>query len=152
MNTLLAAVLFLSLVVWVGGAVTGQVVLARARAQGDDALVAALIDHIRWLITRVYIPAGSAALVSALALASRLGLPILTWWVALPVALFLGLAVVGGVYALPEYARLSAMAEARGVRSAELHRRLGRVVWVNRVELALFAGAFVAAIAHLTPA
>lgn len=147
MVSLLASLLFLSLVVWVGGAVTGQLLFAQTRE--DGAFTVRLVRAFRWLIVWVYIPAASIAAASAVGLALSTGVSLATWWVALPLVMYVGLAVMGGVYSLPTYDRLIRDAEAHGT-SAAWYRTLWRAVWVNRIELALFAVAFLVVIVQVT--
>ncbi len=145
-----AAALFLSLVVWVGGAITGQFMLARARARRDNVQVVLLVEQVRWLITHVYIPAGAVAFVSGVGLALATGTPLTAWYVVLPLLMYVGLAFMGGLYSLPEYTRLVKAAGERGVSDPEWHQRLWKAAWVNRIELALFAAVFVAVIAQIS--
>ena len=148
--TVSATILFLSVVIWVGGAITGQIMLARARE--DDVLVVLLVEHVRWLITHVYIPSATAALLAGLGLAFVTGTPLTAWYVAFPLALYVGLAIMGGMYSLPEYKRFLEAADRHGVSvlsDPDWHRRLWRTAWLNRIELALFAIAFVGVIAQI---
>lgn len=97
----------LGLALWVGGAVTGQIMLARAKARKDYHTVVALTREVSWIIPRVYIPVGVLAIVSGLALVVLTGTSFFSWWVVLPVLVYLGIVVMGSAYSLPEYARLN---------------------------------------------
>jgi uncharacterized membrane protein len=145
-----ATILFLAIVVWIGGAITGQIMLARAR--DDDVLVVLLVEEVRWLITRVYIPSATIAFLSGLGLAIVTGTPLTAWYVAFPLVLYVVLALMGGAYSLPEYNRLLEAADQHGiavVSDPEWNNRLWTTAWLNRVELALFALAIIGGIVQI---
>ena len=129
----------LGLALWVGGAVTGQVLMARVKARKDYHTVVALTREVSWIIPCVYIPAGILAIVSGLALVMITGTSLFSWWVVLPILVYLGIVVMGSTYSLPEYGRLNRMFAERGERDPEAHRRLRQAAWVNRVELVIVA-------------
>jgi hypothetical protein len=129
----------LGLALWVGGAVTGQVMMARAKARKDYRTVVVLTREVSWIIPRVYIPVGVLAIASGLALVVLTGTSFFAWWVVLPILVYLGIVVMGSAYSLPEYGRLNRMFAERGERDPEAHRRLTRAAWVNRIELAIVA-------------
>jgi hypothetical protein len=129
----------MGLALWVGGAVTGQVMMARAKARKDDAMVAGLTEQVSWIIPRVYIPVGIVGIAAGVALAVLSGVSFLSWWVLLPVLVYLGIIVMGSAYSLPEYGRLNRMFAERGEHDHETHRRLVRAAWVNRAELVIVA-------------
>lgn len=56
LDALLRASGTVSTMVWVGGAVTGQIWMARARLTDDHATRAMLLPQINWIIRRVYTP------------------------------------------------------------------------------------------------
>ncbi len=146
---LLTFIVLLGLSICIGGAVTGQIILARARRLRENILVVLLMEQMRWMAVRVYIPVGSIAICSGIALVLLSGTSLTTWWVLLSVALAAITACTSALYSLPEYGRLVRMAEETGVDDAELHKRLWRAVWVNRVELAIVVIALFAVAANV---
>jgi uncharacterized membrane protein len=142
----------LGLALWVGGAVTGQIMMARAKARKDYRTVVALTREVSWIIPRVYIPVGILAIASGLALVVLTGTSFFSWWVVLPILVYLGIVVMGSTYSLPEYARLNGMFAERGERDPEAHRRLTRAAWVNRVELVIVAAALFGIVAGVLAA
>jgi hypothetical protein len=136
-NELLAALLVLSLIFWVGGAITGQIMLARARVLHDMTFAANLIPMVRWLITTIYIPAAATAFTSGLVLAYLNGISLTTPWLLFLIFVFTATVIMGSVYSLPEYKRLTQMLNERGPHDMELHRRLTLAAWFNRIELCL---------------
>lgn len=123
--------------VWVGGATTLQILMARATRSDDPRALAAGMDQVNWAIRSVFIPAGVLAAPAGLLLVARTDATFRDRWVERPILLYGAVIVTGSVYSLPEYTRLLALADQRGGADPELRRRLRRATWVNRVELAL---------------
>ena len=126
---------------WVGGAITGQIMMARAKARQDRQLMVGLTREISWIIPRFYIPVGLIGMVAGLALLLLSEVSFFSWWVLFPLLVYLGIVVMGSVYSLPEYGRLNEMFARRGENDPEAHRRLTVAAWVNRVELVVVAAA-----------
>lgn len=114
------------LAMWVGGAVTGRIMMARAKARKDHRLMAGLTREVAWIIPHFYIPVGIVAVFAGVVLLWLTGTSLLSTWVLFPVAVYLGIIVMGSVYSLPEYARLNRMFAERGEDAPETHRRLMR--------------------------
>ncbi len=136
LEQLLFTLLILSLMLWVGGAVTGQIWMFRARTLGDDAFAAKVVPYVNWIIRRVYIPAAATAFTSGMLLVWLKELSVTSPWLIFLISVFLATIVVGSVYSLPEYNRLENIAQ-QDPSNQMLHRRLNRAAWVNRVELTL---------------
>jgi uncharacterized membrane protein len=137
LNKMLLALMVCSLMIWVGGAITGQIWMFRAGQRSDLQLRAALIPYINWIIRFVYIPMASIAGSTGVLLAWRTGIPFTTPWILFPLGIFLATIVIGSVYSLPEYARLvNALRDADG-HDPRLQRRIDIAAWVNRIELVL---------------
>lgn len=137
LNTVLLALIACCLMIWVGGAITGQIWMFRAGRQGDLALRAALIPYIHWIIRFVYIPMAAIAVTCGLVLAWRNGIPFTTPWLLFPLVVFLGTVIVGSVYSLPEYGRLVTLLRTNEAQNPAIQRRIEIAAWVNRVELLL---------------
>lgn len=136
LDHILVSLLAVSLILWVGGAVTGQIWMFRARTLGDMTFTATLVPYINWIIRRIYVPAAATAFSSGMILAWRSGVPFTTPWLLFLIVVFLATIAVGSSYSLPEYARLAAQAQDNSQDPA-LHRRIATAAWVNRVELLL---------------
>lgn len=126
-----------SLVLWLGGAITGQLMLARSRVLHDVTFAARLIPMVRWLITTIYIPAATTAFASGLLLAYRNGVSFTTPWLLFLIVVFVVTVIIGSVYSLPEYQRLTKVLNERGPQDKDLQRRLTVAAWLNRAELCL---------------
>jgi uncharacterized membrane protein len=137
LNTLLLILMACSIIIWVGGAITGQIWMFRAGQRGDMQLRAALIPYINWIIRFVYIPMASIAGTCGILLVWRSGLPFTTPWILFPLLVFITTIIVGSVYSLPEYSRLVTLLRAGDERDPVLQRRIEIAAWVNRIELLL---------------
>lgn len=124
------------MVVWVGGATTSQIVIARAWGRDEAAEAMRFASTVRWLITRVYIPASIALGIAGL---------VLVWsyeawdepYVWLSVVVWLIPVVLGASYSLPGYRTLDAGIAQGLTTDPGLQRRLRELVMVNRIELAI---------------
>ena len=137
LDHLLLSVALLSLVLWVGGAVTGQIMLIRARTTGNQLFSAHLILIINWLIPSVYVPASLLAVTSGIWLMLRQGAPLLEPWPLYLFVVYLATVLMGSFYSLPEYKALSAKVKPGMLPSSDVQRRLTRASLLNRLELLL---------------
>ncbi|MGW4528712.1 hypothetical protein [Amycolatopsis sp. NPDC004378] len=130
-----------SLVLWVGGAVSGQVLLARLLDHDhDSAETFAYLRRLLWIIPRFYVPVGVVAAASGAALAARTGTSFADPHVWIPLALYLATAVLGAAVSAPGYVRILRDAEPLSADHEAFLRRLVPLSWVNRVELCLVLG------------
>ena len=127
----------IGLALWVGGAVTGQIMMARARVEGDNLRIVMLTREISWVISHFYIPVGIVAVLAGIGLVVVTGTSLLSWWVVFPVVIYMGIVAMGSFYSLPEYGKLNEMFIERGKNDPETHARLTKAAWVNRIELAI---------------
>ena len=142
----------LSLVLWVGGAVSGQILLARLLdrdVEGDE--TAAYLRQLLWIIPRFYVPLGFVAVGCGAALVLLTGANPLAPAILIPFALYLLTAVAGSAISAPGYVRLL-RAHSAGLSQSEFRRRLLPLAWLNRVELALVVGVGFVLLASLVPA
>jgi hypothetical protein len=137
LDSWLIIIMALCLIIWVGGAISGQIWMFRAGQRGDLQLRALLIPYINWIIRFVYVPLAATAFTCGLLLVWRAGISFASPWVLFPIIVFLGTIVVGSFYSLPEYARLTKAFNAQNSGDPELQRRVEIAAWVNRIELTL---------------
>ncbi|OJY40274.1 MAG: hypothetical protein BGP03_00175 [Pseudonocardia sp. 73-21] len=130
-----------SLVLWVGGAISGQVLMARLLDGGDGRRVLDYLRLLMWIIPRFYVPLGLVALGCGLGLVVQAGASFGSPVVAVPLGLYLVTAVAGSAVSAPGYLRLMTFASTHGPDHPDVRRRLLRLAWLNRVELGLVVGA-----------
>jgi uncharacterized membrane protein len=150
LDTLLLALMACGLVIWVGGAITGQIWMFYAGQRGDFALRAALIPYINWIIRYIYIPLAATAFICGLVLAWRNGIPFTTPWILFPIIVFVATVITGSFYSLPEYSRLVHLLRTGDGRDQMLQRRITIAAWVNRIELLLVLIGLVGVIIQLS--
>lgn len=126
------------LILWVGGAITGQVLLAHLLATGTSRQVLTLVRQIMWIVPRLYVPAGTIGVACGLALVARGDLGFGHVWVWLPTALYVATAAAGTAISAPGYTRLIRLAAGSEATpdTVRWRRDLMRLAWLNRVELA----------------
>lgn len=124
------------MIVWVGGATTSQIVIARAWSKDEDEEALRFASTVRWLIVRVYIPASVVLGVAGVVLVWSYG----AWgepYVWLSVVVWLIPVVLGASYSLPGYRTLDAGIAQGQTTDPALQRRFRELVMVNRIELAI---------------
>lgn len=126
-----------SVVVWVGGAISGQLILARLLDTAGGSEVLTYLRQLLWIIPRIYVPAGFLALACGLGLAARTDVAFTSAQVVVPVALYTMTAVAGAAISAPGYVRLVRLADRAGPDHPDIRRRLQPLAWLNRVELTL---------------
>jgi hypothetical protein len=132
----LTYLLVVGLIIWIGGAITGQILLAHALDRDAQAALA-LVGQIMWIVPRVYVPLGTIAVAAGLTLAVRQDLDLAAGWILIPTALYAATAVLGTTVSAPGYVRLARLAERAGPTDPSYRRGLLRLAWLNRTELAL---------------
>ncbi|MCG7418200.1 hypothetical protein MHY30_11860 [Microbacterium sp. ACRRU] len=127
----------LSLVLWLGGAVSGQILLARLLDRDVEGReTAAYLRQLLWIIPRIYVPLGFVAVGCGVALIVLTGANPLAPAILVPILLYIVTAVAGSAISAPGYIRLL-RANERGLSRDEFRRALLPLAWVNRTELAL---------------
>lgn len=127
----------LSLVLWVGGAVSGQILLARLLDRDmTGAETSAYLRQLLWIIPRVYVPLGIIAVGCGILLVSMTGADPLSPAISIPFVLYAVTAVAGSVVSAPGYRNLL-RANENGLSREDFRRKLLPLAWINRSELAL---------------
>ncbi|RKN48440.1 hypothetical protein [Micromonospora endolithica] len=132
--------LAVSLVLWVGGAVSGQILLARLLDRGTGEQVLDYLRQLLWIIPRVYVPLGFVAVACGLALVTHTGESYLQPRVLIPLALYVLTAIAGSAISAPGYLKLLRLADQHGPDHPAVRQRLQPLAWLNRIELALVVG------------
>jgi hypothetical protein len=146
----LVAGLGLGLVLWVGGAVSGQILLARLLDRASGREVLEYLRLLLWIIPRVYVPAGMVGVGCGIALVAVSGVSFTQPAVVVPLALYALTAVAGSVFSAPGYVRLIRLADTQGPDDPRVLRRLMPLAWLNRAELTLVCGVGFVLVTSLT--
>jgi uncharacterized membrane protein len=121
-------------IVWVGGAITMQLLATRIQRAGTRAQLVEMTGHIEFVATRLFIPASLILLVLGIWMVS------LRWsfgqtWIILGIAMFLYSFISGSLYLSPQMRKTKALVEREGVDSDQIPVLVGRIFLVSRVEL-----------------
>jgi len=122
---------------WVGGDIMLQVLNLRMQTAGPQRQVDFMSD-IEWLGTRLLTPAALlVVLFGVLMVTDQEAWKFSQFWVSAALAVFLASFVTGAGFLGPESGRIGTLAAERGGEDPEVQRRIGRVIWISRVELLL---------------
>jgi uncharacterized membrane protein len=122
-------------IVWVGGAITLQLLATRIQRAGTRAQLYELTGHIEYVATRLFIPASLVLLILGIWM-----VVIGPWnfgmaWIDLAIAMFLYSFISGFFYISPQMRKTRALAEREGVDSEHVGVLIGRIFLVSRIEL-----------------
>lgn len=125
-------------VIWVGGAVTMQLLAIRVGRSTDPAELPRLLRQFEFLGARVFTPAAILLFLAGVVMTLQ------AWsfgqaWIAVSVALWILSALAGAVYLAPRTKRVEALFEAEGPSSEAGRSLLNRMFLVSRLELLSFA-------------
>jgi hypothetical protein len=132
---LYASLVFLHIllaIVWVGGAITIQIMAQKAIAAGP-VHVEHLTRTIEWMGKRVFMPASGTLFL--------LGLWMAFGWVGWPVWIWIGVAgfaatfVTGTFFLGPESGRIAKLLEEKGAEDPETVASLKRILAISRIDL-----------------
>ncbi len=138
MYQLLVYVHVVSAVIWVGGAVFGQVFALVVMRGGDPAELPLLGRRFERVGNLLFMPAAVLILLSGAAMVVQ------AWrfdqaWIALAIALWVVSAAAGALYVAPRIKRAGELFKAEGAESPVARQQIARVFLVTRLELVSFA-------------
>lgn len=122
-------------VLWVGGALTLNILGTRSVASGNGERVALFGRDAEWLGTRVFFPSSLLVLLFGILTVLRGHIGFGHAWVIVGLVGIGLTAVTGSAFLGPETKRLGELTERRGVSDPEFLRRVRRLVWVSRIDL-----------------
>jgi uncharacterized membrane protein len=125
----------LAAIIWVGGAVTVNILGTRARSSGDGIRLAAFGKDAEWLGSHVYLPASLTVLVFGVLTALKGHYSFADAWLLIGIGGIVITALTGSLYLGPETAKISAMIDSRGPNDPEATRRLSRLITIARTDL-----------------
>jgi uncharacterized membrane protein len=137
MYQLLVFIHVVAAVIWVGGAITGQLLAMQIARSDDPADLPKYARQIGILGNRLFLPAAIAIIVTGVVMTIQ------AWsfgqlWIAAAVALWVLSAALGGIVVGPRIKRAVTLFDAEGPTSAEGRRQLDGVLLVARLELLSF--------------
>lgn len=133
---LLVLVHVLAAIIWVGGAIGYEIRGSRARRQGDNERVMALLREAEWTGKFVFMPASIIVLVFGIwAVIETRQWEFSNTWVSIGFTAVILSAIIGAAFLGKEAGRIVAAAEADGPTDAAVQARLNRFSWVARLDL-----------------
>lgn len=124
----------MSAIAWVGGGVMLDMLIAKARREGSQAEMLALLARTERFGRTFFSPTAILVLLSGIVMAS-IGDIFAAPWVSAGFLIVFISAGLGMGYLTPKSAQLRAMIEARGMKDAEVAALGSRMLLVSRIDL-----------------
>jgi uncharacterized membrane protein len=124
----------LSVIVWVGGGVMLQILLARASRAGPES-VASFSEHAAWTSSRIFIPASSAAFASGIWAVFAGPWSFGDSWIVVGLIGFAISSLIGTFVLGPTSKKMNALAAERGPNDPVVTHLRRRIDLVGRVDL-----------------
>jgi hypothetical protein len=122
-------------VIWVGGAVTTNILGTRVVASKDGSALIRFGRETEWVGTHVYLPSTLMVLLFGVLAVIRGHFGFLHAWVIFGLVGIALTAITGSTFLGPELRRIANIAEARGPDHPEVLQRTSRLVWIARIDL-----------------
>jgi uncharacterized membrane protein len=132
---LLLFVHVLTAVVWVGGALSLQVLAIRAERSADGGRVADFATEAEWVGSRVFLPSSIVLLLAGIGLTLEGDWGFTTPWVLLGLIAYGLSALTGSLFLGPESGRIGKMIADVGPQDPDVLARIKRIFLVSRIEL-----------------
>jgi uncharacterized membrane protein len=132
---LLLFVHVLAAVVWVGGALSLQVLAIRAERSADGGRVANFATESEWVGSRVFLPSSIVLLLAGIGLTLEGDWGFTTPWVLLGLIAYGLSALTGSLFLGPESGRIGKMIADVGPQDPDVIARIKRIFLVSRIEL-----------------
>jgi uncharacterized membrane protein len=132
---LLLFVHVLAAVVWVGGAMSLQVLAIRAERSADGGRIANFATEAEWVGSRVFLPSSIVLLLAGIGLTLEGDWGFTTPWVLLGLIAFGLSALTGSLFLGPESGRIGKMIADVGPQDPDVLARIKRIFLVSRIEL-----------------
>lgn len=132
---LLLFVHVLAAVVWIGGALSLQVLAIRAERSPDGGRVANIATEAEWVGSRIFLPASIVLLLAGIGLTLEGDWGFTTLWVLLGLIAYGLSALSGSLFLGPESGRIGKMIAEVGPQDPEVIARIKRIFLVSRIEL-----------------
>jgi uncharacterized membrane protein len=132
---LLLFVHVLAAIVWIGGALSLQVLAIRAERSPDGGRVANVATEAEWVGSRIFLPASIVLLLAGIGLTLEGDWGFTTLWVLLGLIAYGLSALTGSLFLGPESGRIGKLIAEVGPQDPEVIARIKRIFLVSRIEL-----------------
>lgn len=125
----------LAVIVWVGGAVTVNVLATRLRRLNEPRRIVAFGRDVEWIGKHFFLPLSVVVLVFGVLTVLSGGIPFSVLWVEIGILGIVITALTGSLFIGPELTRIADMADDRGAEDSEVQRRITRLYGIARIDL-----------------
>jgi uncharacterized membrane protein len=122
-------------IVWVGGAVTMQLLGTRIQRVGTRQQLVEMTEHIDFVATRLFIPASLILVILGIWMVSIGPWSFGQTWVLLGIAMFVYSFLSGSLYIGPQMRKVKALVAREGAESDEVATLANRIFLASRIEL-----------------
>ena len=134
-DQLLLTLHILAAAVWIGAALTLQVIAGHMRASTPDAVTDRFAIDAETIGKTLFAPAAIVLVITGIVLVTRQHLDWTEPWLLIGIGAVVAAGAIGGAYLIPEGRRLAELARTPGHDSAEIRVRARRRFVVARVDL-----------------
>jgi uncharacterized membrane protein len=133
--SILKALHVLAAIVWVGGAVTVNILGTRVVATKDGVALARFGRDTEWVGTHVYLPCSFLVLLSGVLAVVKGHYGFGHGWVIFGIVGIVLTGLTGSLFFGPELKRIAALTEKQGPNDPEVIERTSRLIRIGRVDL-----------------
>ena len=123
-------------ITWVGGGITGQILVSRMRNSDGPRMVKTAAD-LEWIGMHVYLPASLVLLAAGIVMVIEGQWGFTTPWVLIGLIGFGATVVTGAAFLGPQIKKVHALVEQRGPEDADVQRQMARLFVLSRIDLAV---------------
>jgi uncharacterized membrane protein len=122
-------------IVWVGGALTMQLLATRVQRVGTRTQLVEMTGHIEFVATRLFIPASLILVILGVWMVIIGPWDFGMVWIDLAIAMFVYSFISGSLYLSPQMRKVKEVVEREGPESAQVSVLASRIFLVSRIEL-----------------
>jgi uncharacterized membrane protein len=135
--TFLLAVHIIAAVIWVGGALSIQVLGTRISRTDDAVRMAAFARDAEWVGTRIFAPTSGILLLAGIFLVTEGGWGFESLWIIFGILAFLYSFISGAFFIGPASKKLAEALDQRGPEDAGVQANIQRILMISRIELVI---------------
>ena len=132
----LLALHILMAITWVGGGITGQILVSRMRTSDGPRMVKTAAD-LEWIGTHVYLPASLILLLAGIGMVLEGQWGFTTPWVLIGLIGFAATVVTGAALLGPQIKKIHAEVEQKGPDDPGVQAAMARLFVLSRIDLAV---------------
>ena len=127
----------LAAVIWIGGALTMNMLSMRVLRSSTAERIATFASDVEWIGQRVFVPASVTLIVFAIGLMFEGNWGWGEFWIVIALVIYVASFAAGAGFFGPESGRISALVSTEGADSPDAQARIRRILMLSRLELIL---------------